>query len=162
MHSEPVFESKHQVLECDRYGSSALEFPHSVDAAKQFSQCGPCSSCFETVVMCCKPLLSFLSILFLSMMTQKQIAASNNIQAKAATPDVTAVITVHVIMLNVFYQKLASCPGWVRGQLEAHFERGIFSLTNSKLLLTNILYSMYLTKLYKNLQSGLNPHCMYR
>ena len=43
-------------------------------------------------------LLSFLSVLFLSMMTQKQIAASNKIQAKAATPDVTAVITVEILL----------------------------------------------------------------
>ena len=32
------------------------------------------------------------------MMTQKQIAASNKIQAKAATPDVTAVITVLILL----------------------------------------------------------------
>ena len=32
------------------------------------------------------------------MMTQKQIAASNKIQAKAATPDVMAVITVLILL----------------------------------------------------------------
>ena len=32
------------------------------------------------------------------MMTQKQIAASNKIQEKAATPDVMAVITVVIIL----------------------------------------------------------------
>ena len=32
------------------------------------------------------------------MMTQKQIAASNKIQAKAVTPDVTAVITVVILL----------------------------------------------------------------
>ena len=45
-------------------------------------------------------MLSFLSVLFLSVMTQKQIAASNKIQVKAATPNVMAVITV-VIVLRV-------------------------------------------------------------
>ena len=32
------------------------------------------------------------------MMTQKQIPASNKIQVKAATPDVTAVITVVILL----------------------------------------------------------------
>ena len=32
------------------------------------------------------------------MMAQKQIAASNKIQAKAATPNVTAVITVEILL----------------------------------------------------------------
>ena len=32
------------------------------------------------------------------MMTQKQIAVSNKIQVKAATPDVTAVITVVILL----------------------------------------------------------------
>ena len=32
------------------------------------------------------------------MMTQRQIAASNTLQAKAATPDVTAVITVLILL----------------------------------------------------------------
>ena len=55
------------------------------------------------------------------MMTQKQIAASNKIQVKAATPDVTAVITVLILLRGGLDSSTDSVDSevsvWKRGRM---------------------------------------------
>ena len=55
------------------------------------------------------------------MITQKQIAASNKIQVKAATPDVTAVITVLILLKGGLDSSIDSVDCevsvWKRGRM---------------------------------------------
>ena len=70
--------------------------------------------------MCCEALLSFLSVFFLSMMTQKQTAASNKTQLKTAIPNRRAVITVVILLRGLDSSSTNSeVSVWKRGRMVA-------------------------------------------